>query len=380
MICVPPRLGIPSLLLGAALALSCGGGDDAPPPELVRPVRAMQVPDPAPETLPVFTGQARAAKRSNLSFEVGGRILERRVDVGERVEEGQLLALLDPRDFEQSLRSAQAQAKEARAFRNRVAKAHAAGAISDQELTNAESRLQSAEATLRIRLKDLEDSKLVAPHPGEISAVFAESFQVVQPKQLVVRLLDTTRIEMVIDLPENRIGLARYVKKVEVRFDAFPELSIAAQISEIGEEASATTRTYPVTLIMDQPGDVQIRAGLTGRARARPELPEGRESPPILLPASAFATDSEGSYVWILDAAKKQATRREVKVADETARGVPVEDGLRAGEWVAISGVRSLTEGKAVEILDVNASEYRLPMPDTRTIAAGDATVSPLEQ
>ena len=134
----------------AALATACGG-DEPPPPEVVRPVRAMQVPDPAPAELREFTGTARAAQRSELSFEVGGRIRERNVDVGSRVEEGELLAALDPRDFENALRAAKARAKEARATRDRVAEAHAVRAVSDQELTDAESQLQAALARLRIR-------------------------------------------------------------------------------------------------------------------------------------------------------------------------------------------------------------------------------------
>lgn len=373
------RAGLRLLPWVVVLATACGG-DEAPAPEVARPVRAIQVPDPAPAELPAFTGRARAAKRSELSFEVGGRILERQVDVGARVEEGQLLALLDPRDFEQALRAADAQAKEARAFRNRIAGAHTSGAVSDQQLTNAESQLQSAEATLRIRQKALEDSKIVAPHAGEISAVYAETFQVVQPKQPIFRLLDTSRIEMVIDLPENRIGLAQYVEEVAVRFDAFPDREIKAQISEIGEEASATTRTYPVTLVMDQPQDARIEAGMTGRASARPELPEGRESPPLYVPASAILSGDGGPQVWVLDAKTKQATLRRVKVRDATPRGVPVEDGLRVGEWVAVSGARSLKEGQQVAILDVNTNQTRLPMPETRSISAGDATLSSLEQ
>lgn len=375
--------GIPqaalSLLVGAAVVVSACSKAEAPRAEVVRPVRAIQVPDPAPAVLPAYTGRARAAERSKLAFEVDGRILERRVDVGDRVEKGQLLASLDPRDFQQALRAARAQAKEARAYRDRVAEARTFRAVSEQDLTDAENQLQAAEATLRIRKKALEDSELLAPHAGEVSAVYAETFQVVRPKQPVVRLLDASRLEMVIDLPENRIALAQYVKDVRVRFDAFPDLEIRAVISEIGQEASATTRTYPVTLSMDQPEGVRIQPGMTGRASARPELPEGA-SPPILVPASAILADGGKHHVWVLDPQQKLATRRAVTPAEATTRGVPIESGLEVGEWVAISGARSLKQGQKIEILDVIENPLRLPMPDDRGIPAGDVTVSSLEQ
>lgn len=173
-------IGTGCLLQTAMLVTAGCGRDDPPPPEAVRPVRAIQVPDPTPDVLPVFTGRARAAIRSQLSFEVGGRILERRVDVGSIVEEGELLAALDPRDFENALRAAEADAKESRALRDRMAEAHKVRAVSDQDLTNAESELDAAEATLRIRRKALADTRLVAPHAGEVAAAYVEKFQVLK--------------------------------------------------------------------------------------------------------------------------------------------------------------------------------------------------------
>ena len=97
--------------------------------------------------------RARAANRSEFSFEEGGRILERHVDVGTRVRKGQPIASLDPRDFRNALRSAEA--NEARAYYERVVEASKFGAVSEKELTDAESQLRSTEATLRIRRKDL---------------------------------------------------------------------------------------------------------------------------------------------------------------------------------------------------------------------------------
>ena len=91
-----------------------------------------------------------------------------------------------------------------------------------------------------------------------------ENFEDVQNKQAILRLLDDSKIEMIIDIPEHLIINAAYVKDAFVVFDAFPGREIAATIKEIGTEASSTTRTYPVTLIMDQPEDIRILPGMTG--------------------------------------------------------------------------------------------------------------------
>ena len=81
-----------------------------------------------------------------------------------------------------------------------------------------------------------------------------------------LRILDDSRIEMVVNIPENLISFAQYVKKVFVSFDAFPEQELEATIKEIGTEASSTTRTFPVTLIMDhQPSEFKILPGMAGK-------------------------------------------------------------------------------------------------------------------
>jgi RND family efflux transporter MFP subunit len=347
--------------------------------QVIRPVRAIQVPDPASIAGRAFTGRARAARRSDLSFEVGGRILKRPIEVGDRVKAGQLLAALDSRDFENRLRAAQANAKQAQAYRDRIAEAHKTGAVSDQRLTDAETELQAAEATVKIRAKALEDSTIYAPYDGSVSAIYVDNFQVVTPQQPVVRVIDAERIQMVVNIPENLVGLAPYVKDIRVRFDALPDQTLAAEIDEIGDEASATTRTYPVTVIMKQPAGFRIEAGMTGHATGRVELPEGTRVPDMFIPAPAVVLEGKSrtssAHVWVIDPTSKTAAQRAVKVAVATPRGVPVKDGLRPGEWIATAGAHSLQEGQRVEILDASAGEWRVPMPQARTVLAGTATL-----
>ena len=87
-------------------------------------------------------------------------------------------------------------------------------------------------------------------------------------KQPVVRIVDASQIELIVDIPEHLISLAPLLDTAEVRFDAFPDAELVATVKEIGAEASQTTRTYPVTLVMDQPEDLRILPGMAGRARA----------------------------------------------------------------------------------------------------------------
>jgi hypothetical protein len=86
-----------------------------------------------------------------------------------------------------------------------------------------------------------------------VAAKHVDSFQTVQAKQSIVRLLDVSRIEVTVQIPESLISLIPQVKKVACRFDAFPNREFFGQVTKIGSEAWQTTRTYPVTVQIDQP-------------------------------------------------------------------------------------------------------------------------------
>jgi RND family efflux transporter MFP subunit len=142
------------------------------------------------------------------------------------------------------------------------------------------------------------------------------------------------------------------VKKVFVRFDAFADREISGTIKEIGKEASKTTRTYPVTLIMDQPDDIKILPGMAGQARADRETAISAGAVGIMVPVSAVVkSDNEKqTSVWIIDEKSGQVSQRNVTAGRLADEGIIIDEGLRPGEWVAIAGVHTLKEGQKVRI------------------------------
>jgi len=105
---------------------------------------------------------------------------------------------------------------------------------------------------------------------------------------------------------------------------------------EIGTEASETTRTYPVTLLMDQPEGFKILPGMAGKVTAAaPSGSHGGDS--VVVPASAIFSPHEDktSYIWIIDEQTKTVSRRAVTATQLTDRGIQVTSGLKAGEWIA---------------------------------------------
>ena len=344
------------IYLISVLALgSLGCAPEEPEPDPIRPVISIVVADVEGFRGRRFSGTARAVNESNLAFEVSGKLVERPIDVGDEVEQGQVLARLDPRDFKAALKSAEAELKRDGMNLERGRSMLAEDVISQVQFDRLDARTEIAEANVELAAKALAESTLLAPFSGRVAAIYLENFENVKEKQLILRLLDMSQVEMVVQIPESLIGSARYVQDIRVHFDAFPDVAIPATVTEIGSEALETTRTYPVTLSMTPTDGVEILAGMAGEATGSANLPDDAAKTGFEVPVAAvFADDtsqSDQSYVWIVDEASSTVKRRPVEMVSFGERGAFV-GGLEAGHRIVIAGVHSLREGQAVRIED----------------------------
>jgi RND family efflux transporter MFP subunit len=344
----------------------------APEPEPAKPprsVKAMQVVSPSTITSRSFPGRAEAGQEVNLSFRVAGPLIELPASVGDQVKQGDLVARIDPTDYQSVVSSLEGQLQSARAAANRAqadfervenTMREDPGATSEMALDRARqlrdstaATVRSASATVAGARDQLSYTSLSAPFDGEVVETYVENFETVVPMQPILRVVDPTRIEFTISVPENQIVYAPYVTGAQVSFDALPGVEIPALIKEIGKEASQATRTYPVTLAMEQPDGADILPGMAGEALIEAELPEDSVRLGIQIPTtSLFAEDDpEKSYVWVIDQATNTLERREVQTGDLSEFGILVKSGLEAGEWVVVAGASLLSAGEEVTIL-----------------------------
>jgi len=360
-----------SIISASALLLaSCS--QEAPPPAPPKPVKTLQIGDPAGLSESSFPGLAAAALEANMSFRVSGPLVELPVKVGNKVQAGSVVARVDPNDFQVVLNNtqsvldaAEAAARRADADYQRLynAQQEDAGATSQRAVDLAlavrdESRaaVSSARATVQTATDRLSYASLVAPFNGEVVETYVENFETVIALQPVLRLVDKTNIEMTLAIPENLIGYADFVTDISVSFDALPGTEVTAVISEIGSEASQATRTYPLTITMGQPQGVEILPGMAGQARVQAQLPATVETGLHVPPTALFAgTDTDHSYVWIIEG--DIVTRREVETGDLTTTGVLITSGLNPGELIVAAGVSALVEGQRVRNLDVGDAQ-----------------------
>lgn len=348
-------------LLAASLGLGCR--QQPALEESVRTVRAMKVADFSGLAERSFPGSAAAFQEVDLAFRVSGPLIARPVQVGDDVNQGDLIARIDPRDFQVALRGAEGDLQRARANEeqaqtnydrqlrlikdNATAQADVDRAIESLEVAKAD--IAVLEASVDAAKDALEDTDLQAPYAGTIVATHVENFENVRQGQLIARLLDNSRIKFEVNIPETLISLVPFVQDLHVRFDAFPDVNVPAEVNEIGNEASATTRTYPVTLIMDQPEGVRILPGMAGRVSGVVRLPDDEKIKIVIPVTSVFAAESDKkSYVWVIAPASNTVSRRAVQLGELTSGGYVISAGLEPGETIATAGVHFLTEGQQV--------------------------------
>jgi RND family efflux transporter MFP subunit len=355
---------VPTLLL---LCILTGCSEEKIEKQFIRPVRSMEVQSFDAIGKRSFPGRAKASREVNLSFRVTGPLIARTVDVGTVVKRGDLIARIDPRDFEVTLRDVQGQLAKAEATSVRTKKDYErllrirkqdVGAVSEAMIDKAYDNFESAKATVK-SLQAAEDSakdqlkyaSLKAPFDGTIVATYVENFQQVSAQQKVVRLLDDSSVEMVVNIPESLIGSAKYIRTVSVVFDTLPDTAITATIKEIGTEASQSTRTFPVTLSMEQPADFKILAGMAGKTVAiAADFPDTNGTTALEIPLSAtFSSGDDGkTWVWIVDPEKEIVHKKEVTMGELTDNGITILAGLTPGDILVTAGVHYLKEGQQV--------------------------------
>ena len=352
-----------------------GCQEEIPKKEVIRPVWAMKVGDAASITGRWFPGRAKATQEVDLSFRVAGPLITRPIDVGDEVKKDQILARIDPRDFETNLRNVQGQLskvkaalKRAQADFDRISRIRKQdpGAVSEAMVDRAREAMDRSKAEINSLTAAVEAAKdqlnytyLKASFGGTVVAIYVENFEYVKAKQPIARIIDHSQIEIIVNVPESLITYADDVTKVRIRFDTFQDREFSGQIEEIGREASQKTRTYPVTVIMDQPEDIKILPGMAGQASGEVQQSEESQQQRITVPIGAvFTPDTEKqNNVWVIDDQTKTATRRAVATGELTETGINIMEGLKPGEWIAIAGVHSLREGQQVRILEQASKE-----------------------
>lgn len=341
-------------VLGGLLLALAGCGKEPPTPPAPRPVVVVH-PQPAVGAERQYPGEVRARHEPELAFRIDGKVVERRVDVGERVAAGEVLARLDPEDVGLRLqatrarvRAAEAALRVARTERERYAALLERRLVSQSQFDAIDNRFRAAQAELeqasaesRVAGNQLDYAELRAPQAGVIARRLVEVGQVVAAGQGVFLLAADGEREVAIDLPEQDVAAFGVGQPASVELWSRPEQRFEGRIRELAPAADPTSRTYSARVAFDA-GDTPAELGQSALVSVRQGAGEQLE-----VPLSAVSADAGRLFVWRVRA-DATLERVPVRVGPYGERSVPVLEGLAADDWVVMAGGHLLHEGQAV--------------------------------
>jgi RND family efflux transporter MFP subunit len=351
-----PLSGVLALCLSSALLVACSRPE--PVAEPIRAVKVISVGVDSVQAQAALAAEVRARVESRLGFRVAGKLVSRRVEVGQRVKAGQLLAEIDAQDYRLAQdaaraqwQSAQTQLDLAAADFKRYKALRDQSFISDAELERRDTTLKAAQALVdqaRAQMQaqghQADYTRLLADQAGVVTAIEAEVGQVVSAGTPVVRLAQDGARDVVFALPEDQVGRLRLGQSLLAKaWGGGPEWQ--GTVREIGASADPLTRTFTVKLAL--PTSAQPALGTT----ATVTLPQaGSSMQAIRLPTSALRQEGQGSAVWVLAPSTMTVNLQPVQLGAVVGSDVVIASGLQAGQQVVVTGVHVLTPGQKVTL------------------------------
>lgn len=350
--------------IAAASLLLTACSQPPAPAAIVKPVFVTTVTPTNSAQTRSFTSVIRARVETELGFRTGGKVVDRRVEVGDSVKAGQVLARLDPVDYQLAVKAAadqvqaasvdaqQAASDEAR-FRRLLADGSVGAADHERQKARADAaaaRLDQANRQLELARNREGYAALVAPYAGVVTALRFERGQVVSEGQPVLSLARDGDREIVAELPEDWVGRARSLVATATPWNDQTS-QVRLVLRELSPQASAQGRTYRARYSA-APVSREPVAALPLGSTMQLTLSAPHAGPATaVLPVSALVKGSGPAGVWTLNAKGSGLVLTPVQVVAIDDATVQVT-GLAAGSKVVSVGAQKLDAGMAVRAVE----------------------------
>jgi RND family efflux transporter MFP subunit len=357
---------LPRLIIGGTLLAGLAACDDGEPvatQPASRPVKVFVVEGGEVDAVRSFPGKVDASQRAELAFRVSGKLQEVLVKEGDLVEEGQVLARLDPTDYEIVLEDRQAKFDNSERNFKRARDLVKDGNISRLDFDRMEAEYRSATAALSQARKDLDYTVLIAPFRGRIAQRDVENFEEVLAKSTVMWLQNIDQLDIVINLPESVVRSARGgvsrdgmsadghtnpAVRATAQFEGRGDQTFTLRPKEIATKADPQTQTFAATFTMAAPTTFTVLPGMT--ATVLLDLSELVTRDRVKwIPARAVQADAGlEPRVWVLDPVAMTVASRAVSIGRMSGSMIEITGGLDGGEEIVAVGAPYLAEGMRV--------------------------------
>jgi RND family efflux transporter MFP subunit len=331
--------------------------------EVVRAIKTITVSEQATEQIRKFSGLVAAVDSAGLSFQVGGQVESVEVDIGDRVQKGQVLAVLDQEPYRLELDAAKAELVKSEANvvntkseyerQNRV---YEQGAGAKGYLDTAEYNYRAARsavdyqiARLNLAKRNLSMTTLQSPYEGAIASRSVQPHEEVKAGQKVFEINATGTMEVQLAVPESTIDRIHIDGPVTITFPTLPGESAKGRISYIGS-AAVKAGAFPVKVELIDPNK-NVKPGMT--AEANLFIRDENRQPGYLVPLQALlpAPEANRGYAFVYDPKTSTVKKTPVRARGTEHKEAIVDEGLAPGDIIAVAGVSFLADGMKVKLM-----------------------------
>ena len=302
-------------------------------------------------------GTVSANQSVNIGAEVGGKVAEIRVDVGDLVREGDVLARLDDERLRIARNLARAEVniaaanlEDAKSDVRRQEDLFNDGIISETviedaklEVSTNKGKLEMAKAKLAAAERNLADATVVSPIDGEITRRHVDMGELIQPGDLLFDIVDIREVKVLMYVSEQDVTRLRQGQQAVLEVDGYPGLKFHGKLHTISAEADSETRTFPVEILVRNDGRPEkLLPGFIGRVGIRGRVFENA----ILIPEEVVVIRDGNPTVYVV--ASDTTSARIVEPGFKEHGYVLIRDGLEAGDRVIVTGQESLQDGARI--------------------------------
>jgi len=356
-----------AVFLFIVLTLSCKEKAEEVKADAVKYVKIEEVKKYSGERTNSFPAVSQAVREVKLAFRVGGPLIRLPIDTGQYVEKGQLVAEIDPRDYQVEVNSVKAQLNVIKAqlsesllqynrYKNLYAQNAVEKAVYDRIKAGYESleaQFMAAQENLSASQNDLLDTKLLAPFSGFVDTKYVENYDNVRAKMPIVSYLDCSSMEVVTGVPEELLAEGIVFKEFRCTFDAYKNKVFDAEFKELGRKPQEDNLTYPLTVILKGKDSEMIKPGMAAAISVSFENENEKEF--VCVPnVSLVSLNSGENNVFIYNERTGTVKKTKVLAGKLSSDGVEIKSGLTPGQIIVTAGAGFLSDDQKVNVLDVS--------------------------
>jgi membrane fusion protein, multidrug efflux system len=335
---------VPVILLATTLLFSCSEKEEKKVKQSVVKVTVQQIQTHGQSEELKFSGTIEADNSVQIGFAVPGTISSVKVNEGQHVSAGQLLATIDATEYDNALLIASAGLEQAEDMYTRLNGLYLKGSLPAKDFIEIKTKLTQAKANKNLSVKRVGDTRLYAPMSGIITAKSIERGATAAPGVPAFTIIKTDQVYAKVTVPESEIGKVSKGQNAKVFISTLNE-TLTGKIAIINPQADPVSKSYSVKIQLKNAGG-KLLPGMIAQTR----IATGKAVAAITIPANAVIRDADDiTYVFIAED-NQRVTRKRVTASGVQGNDIIISDGLHQGDRVVIAGQTRLKDGALVTL------------------------------